>query len=156
MPIYNDFTEAVGYTQGTIAARNTIFHARRLGIPEGTVLFANVEKFFNVDEAWIRGWVNTIYPSGYRSGAYHDPAEGDFADAYCKAVQQDSTVRKQLILWSAEPEVGVTGLKKAPKFNPVTPPCPANVWAWQYGRNAEQCPIDTNLMAKKLFDLLWT
>lgn len=155
LPIYNNFKDATGYTQGTIVARNAIFHARRLGIPKGTPLFANVERFFNVDEEWIRGWVNILYPSGYRAGMYHDPVEGNFSTAYCKAIKNDKSIREQLILWSAEPELKPTGLKKSPKFNPKTPPCPANGWGWQYGRDATKCPIDTNLIEKKLFNLLW-
>lgn len=155
LPIYNNFQTAIGYNAGQIVARNSIFHARRLGIPEGTVLFANIEKFFEVDEAWIRGWVETIYSSGYLSGAYHDPIEGNFNSSYCQAASNNKLVRDQLILWSAEPEVGTTGLRKAPKFNPETPACTANVWGWQYGRDSELCPIDTNLINKKLFNRLW-
>jgi hypothetical protein len=154
LPIYNNFRRAVGYDFGAIAANNAIFHARRLGMEEGKVLIANVERFFEVDEAWIRGWVNTILPSGYRSGIYHDPTEGNFSAAYCEAIKNDPAVRNQVILLSAEPQKQPTGVKNAPRFNPVTPPCKANVWAWQYARDTEQCPIDTNLISSKLFNLL--
>ena len=154
LPIYSKFTQALGYNQGIQIARNAIFHARKFDFPKGTVLFANIEKFFDIDEAWIRGWVNTLYPSGYRSGIYHDPTEGPFQQAYCEAIENDPKVKNQVILWSAEPEFEPTGLKDAPPFKPKTPECPANVWGWQYGRDAKDCPIDTNLINQKLFQLL--
>ena len=155
LPIYNDFQEAVGYQQGRNVAINTIFHARRLAIQEGTVLFANVERFFPVDGEWITGFVDVFLPSGYRPGMYHDPIQGQFNDTYCSAVSNSPEVANQLILWSAEPELGVTIKAEVPAFNPQKPTCRANVWGWQYGRDAETCPIDTNLIDRKLYNLLW-
>lgn len=154
MPIFNNFTESTGYREGQVAARNAIFHARRLEIPKGTPIFANVERFFAVDDAWIRAWVETLYPSGYLSGFYHDPTEGAFNDAFCEAANKDNKVKFQAILWSAEPSPGVTNNKKAPSFNPKKVKCDGAVWAWQYGRDSETCPIDTNLIDKRLFNKL--
>ena len=155
LPIYNNFRQATGYRQGEVAAQNAIFHARRLGIPSGTVLFANVEKFFIVDSGWIRGWVERIYKSGYRSGFYHDPVNGGFNSAFCQAITENNQVKIQSILWSAEPEVGGTDANLAPKFNPKTPTCGGNVWVWQYGRDVKECPIDTNLADQRVLQYLW-
>jgi len=155
MPIYNDFKEAVGYRQGQVVARNAIFNAQRLGFPKNKFIFANVEKFFKVDEAWIRGFVDSMYPSGYRPGIYNDPTAGAFADEFCKAAQKSERVRIQTILWSAQPELGISKEKDAPKFNPTAPKCEANVWAWQYGRDSKECVIDTNLIDQRLYDNLW-
>ncbi|MBU8904979.1 glycoside hydrolase domain-containing protein [Desertibacillus haloalkaliphilus] len=155
MPIYNVFRQSVIYARGKEDARRAIRNARRLGIRQGTVIFANVEHFFNVDAGWIQGWVDEMYPSGYKPGFYHDPVRGQFSDAYCQAIEESDRVRTQSILWSAEPEPGVTTRANKPEFNPATPPCEANVWAWQYGRDADECPIDTNLIDQRLFDDLW-
>jgi hypothetical protein len=155
LPIYNVFTDAIGYEQARVAARNAVFHARRLGIPQNTILIANVEHFFQVDSAWIRGWVETLFPTGYRSGFYHDPIKGQFLQAYCQAVQENNEVSVQAILWSAEPETGATSERKAPKYNPATPACKANVWLWQYGRDAKKCPIDTNLADDRVLNYLY-
>lgn len=103
IPIYNDFRNAIGSLQGRTAAANAIFNAKRLGIPKGKVLFANIEKFFDVDAEWIKAWVDRIYISGYRSGFYHDPIKSEFNKAFCKAVQENTNVKKQAVLWSAEP-----------------------------------------------------
>ena len=155
LPIYNVIREAVGYDEAQIAVRNAVYHARRLDLPQGTVLFANVENFFNVDSAWIRGWVETLLLTGYQSGFYHDPVEGDFTQAYCQAVQENNEIALQAILWSAEPEPGVTSERKAPKYNPATPNCNANVWVWQYGRDAMKCQIDTNLADERVLNYLY-
>lgn len=155
LPIYNVFREATGYGKGQQIARNAVFHARRLSIPKNTLIIANVEHFFRVDGEWIRGFVESLYPTGYRPGFYHDPTKGEFADAYCEAVKENNQVAAQSILWSAEPEPGVTKERNAPRFNPATPNCKANVWLWQYGRDAQKCPIDTNLGDRKLLNVLF-
>ncbi|MFD1735604.1 glycoside hydrolase domain-containing protein [Bacillus salitolerans] len=154
LPIYNVFRTAIGYDKGQIAARNAVFHARRLGFPTDTVLFANVENFFEVDSAWIRGWVESLLPTGYRPGIYHDPVKGEFSAAYCQAVQENNQVASQVILWSAEPEPGVTKERNAPRFNPKAPNCQGNVWLWQYGRDSAQCSIDTNLADERILKYL--
>jgi hypothetical protein len=155
VPIYNKFKKAVGYAQGRTAAVNTLFHARRLGIPKNKVLFANIEDYFEVDEAWIRGWVEAIYPSGYRPGIYHDPIKGMFSAAYCEAVQNNSLVAKQPGLWSSTPRPGTTKEQSAPAFKPAAPKCESNVGLWQYGRDSSVCPVDTNLALRKLLDYLY-
>lgn len=155
LPIYSNFNRATGYRDGKVVAQNTIYHAKRLGVPSGKVVFVNLEKSFEIDEDWIRGFVDGIYPSGFKPGLYHDPMSGNFSAAYCAAVARDSKIATQTILWSAEPEPGVTKARNAPNFRPKKPPCKSNVWGWQYGRDAEICPIDTNLVNQQLFDLLW-
>ncbi|HHY73963.1 MAG TPA: DUF1906 domain-containing protein [Bacillus bacterium] len=154
LPIYNDFRSSTGYREGQVAARNAIFQARRLGLQKGAPIFANVERFFAVDNVWIRAWVETFLPSGYVSGFYFNPTEGPFNNEFCKAVQNNNQVKTQAILWSAEPVLGVTNNKKAPKFNPKKVACDGTVWAWQYGRNSTICPINTNLIDNRLFTKL--
>lgn len=155
LPIYNDFKRAVGENEGRVIAMYAAHHAKRLGIQKGTPIFANVERFFEVDSAWIRGYVNYLYNTDYKPGFYHDPSEGNFANAYCEAVSQDGLVANQAVLWSAEPDPGATKATLAPKYNPAKVPCEANVWAWQYGRDADTCPIDTNIIDQRLFEMLY-
>lgn len=45
---------------------------------------------------------------------------------------------------------GVDSAAKAPTFRPNVPNCRANVWIWQYGRDADLCPIDTNVANRKV------
>ncbi|UJW58650.1 glycoside hydrolase domain-containing protein [Salipaludibacillus agaradhaerens] len=155
MPIYNDFSEALGYTQGRVAARNAIFHAQRLGITGDIFIFANLENFFNIDADWLIGWADAFVDSSFRPGYYNDPIEGDFNEAFCEAQEQSENVRFQTVLWSAEPEPGVTTKANTPVYNPEAPECGGNVWAWQYGRDAAACPIDTVLMEERLFNSLF-
>ncbi|MFD2043612.1 glycoside hydrolase domain-containing protein [Ornithinibacillus salinisoli] len=155
LPIYNDYNAAVGYREGRVAASNAVYHARRLGIPKDIFLFANTERFFDIDEAWIRGWVDAIFPSGYRPGIYADPTTSSFNESYCAAVRNNAHVRSQVVIWSQEPTPGSTPANQSPAYNPTKPTCEANVWGWQYGENAETCPIDTNLIDTRLFNNLW-
>ncbi len=155
LPIYNFSRDTISYEQAQIAARNAVYHARRLGFPEGTVLFANVENFYDVDVFWILGWVETLIPTGYRSGFYNDPVKGNFAESYCQAAKANNEIAVQTFLWSSEPNTGATSERKAPKYKPVTPGCKANVWVWKYGREAKKCSIDTNLADERLLDFLY-
>jgi hypothetical protein len=155
LPIYNSFREATGYRQGRVAASNAVFNARRLGIPKGVPLFANVERFFQVDDEWIKGWTDVMFTSGYKSGIYNDPTEGGFNLAFCNAVKEDSKVKIQNILWSAEPDLKPSGPQNLPKYNPKSPNCGGNVWAWQYSRDVGLCPIDTIIADRRLVNILW-
>jgi hypothetical protein len=154
-PIYNQFVEALGYRNGQVSARNAIYHARRLGIPDGTMISANLEKA--IDEGWIRGWVETFYPSGYRPGLYGDTTEGNFNKSYCSAIAANPRVAEQTIIWSNRPRPGVTKRTNSPTFRPISPPCKSNVWGWQYGWDDPACsiPIDSNLIEQKLLPYLW-
>ncbi|TSI09679.1 glycoside hydrolase domain-containing protein [Lysinibacillus sp. BW-2-10] len=155
MPIYNDFSRAVGEAHAKVVAMNATYQAKRLGIKKGTPIFANVERFFEIDSHWIRGYVDYLFNTDYKPGFYHDPTEGGFNEAYCEAAAQDKKVGVQTILWSAEPEHGVTKAKDAPDFTPTFPNCEANVWAWQYGRDAGDIPINTNLIDGRVLNMLY-
>ena len=50
---------------------------------------------------------------------------------------------------------GVDSAAKAPTFRPNVPNCRANVWIWQYGRDAELSPIDTNVANRKVSEYLY-
>lgn len=155
MPIYSNFSSATGQRQGRTVANNMIYQAKRLGIPRGKILFANIERYFAVDAAWITAYINTMRNSDYMTGIYYDPLEKNFQQGYCAAVAENNALANHVILWSARPEAGVSKASNPPRFRPTKPPCQANVWGWQYGRDAKDCPIDTNLINQRLFDLLW-
>lgn len=155
MPIYNDFREAIGYQQGISDANNAVFHAQRLGVPKGVPLFADIEYFFLVDDKWIQGWTETITASGYKSGIYNDPVSGDFNNAFCNAVKENEKIKTLNILWSAQPEVNIIAPGNRPYYTPKAPDCGGNVWIWQYSRDVDFCPIDTNLAVNSLINILW-
>ena len=155
MPIYNKLSTTAGYQNGLVAAQNAIFHARRLNVPHGVVIFSNIERFYEVDTAWIRGWFDALYKSPYVPGYYFDSRRGNFMASFCEASSEDKKVKTHSVLWSAQPEMGATKSTQAPAFHPVAPPCGGNVWSWQYGREATKCPVDTNLITSQLFSKLW-
>lgn len=154
LPIFSYFRRAVGESHAKVVAMNASYHAKRLGIRKGTPIFASIGPSIDVDSSWIKGYVDYLFNTDYKPGFYHDPTEGDFAEAYCEAASQDRRVANQAVLWSAKPQLGVTKANDAPKFEPITPDCDANVWAWQYGRDDSDLPIDTNLVDSRLFTML--
>lgn len=147
--------QAISYENGRTAARNAAFHARKLSIPNGVAIFANIGNFFEADAGWITGWVESLIPSGYRAGIYNDPEKGPFPEAYCQAVKQNKEIAVQSILWSAEPETGISTARKAPAYLPAHPNCKSNVWIWKYGRDAKKCSINTNLCDERLLAYLF-
>jgi hypothetical protein len=163
LPIHSAFAKenTMTYEQGAQIASDAIFYARQLGIPKGKIIFGDIEDYYPVKEAWIRGFVNAFYPSGYKVGIYHNPINGAFKSAYCEAAIKDKKVREQTVLWSNQPQLGTLPPDQVRCFLPVRPPCECYgsstpfVWAWQYGVDAKICPIDTNLIQRKLFNLLW-
>ncbi|WP_139490931.1 glycoside hydrolase domain-containing protein [Brevibacillus dissolubilis] len=155
LPIYNNFRGAIGYNQGQLIARQAIARARVLQIPQGVTIFANIEKWFRADAAWLRGWVDAFFPSVYTPGFYANPRQGPFNFAYCTAAAGNPRVRQQAIIWSSEPRTGASRRGDAPAFNPAKPTCAANVYGWQYGESAPLCPIDTNLITEDLYRKLW-
>jgi hypothetical protein len=155
LPIFNKFTTTTGYQKGSVTAQNAIYYARRLKVPHGVPIFSNIEKLYDVDAAWIRGWYDALYKSPYVPGYYFDSKRGNFMEAFDQASSEEKKVKTHSILWSAQPETGVTKVNYAPTFHPVAPSYGGNVWGWQYGRDAKACPVDTNLVTSQLFTKLW-
>jgi hypothetical protein len=91
--IYNSIQEAKGYGQGYAAANDAVLNAQNLEIPKGVPLFANVERFFQIDDEWINGLTDAIVTSGYISGIYNDPVTGGFNKAFCNAVKENERIK---------------------------------------------------------------
>lgn len=153
LPIYNDFRQAVGESHAKVVAMNAAYHAKRLGLKKGTIIFARMGNL-EVDSGWIKGYVGYLYNTDYKPGFLYK-IDGSFEEAYCQAADQDRRVANQAVLWNTEPHTGVTNEEDAPNFEPTTPNCDANVWAWQYGRDAEELPINTNLIDSRLLPMLY-
>jgi hypothetical protein len=155
IPIYNHFTNATTYENGTQEAQAAIAYAQQIGIPEGKAIFADIEPTYPVDEAFIRGWVDTLLGSPYKPGIYGVfTTDSALTAAYQAAMASNQNVQSQTIIWSSNPDPGVTPQANAPEFQPGAP---ANVPVsiWQYGIDGETCNIDTNLIQSTILDYLW-
>lgn len=155
IPIYNHFSNATTYEGGVQEAQAAIAFAQQIGIPEGKAIFADIEPTYPVDEAFIRGWVDTLLGSPYKPGIYgvftNDSA---LTAAYLAAVASNQNVQSQTIIWSSNPDPGVTPQAKAPEFQPGAPEnVPVSIW--QYGIDGETCNIDTNLVQSNILEFLW-
>ena len=155
LPIFNHFTDATGYENGAAEAKEAISYAQKIGIPDGVALFADIEPKYPVDEAFIRGWVETLLESPYKPGIYGVlTPESKLSAAYQTAVSKNKQVQDQTILWSSNPDPGVTPKDQAPAYDPGAPEN-VNVSIWQYGIDGKTCNIDTNLIQSPVLELLW-
>ncbi|OLS33985.1 glycoside hydrolase domain-containing protein [Bacillus sp. MRMR6] len=155
IPIFNHFTDATTYEQGIAEAEEAIAYAENLGIPQGIAIFADIEPGYPVDEAFIRGWVDTLLDSPYHPGIYGVfRSDRDVTAAYQAAAANSQTVADETIIWSSNPEPGITAQADAPAFEPGAPEN-INVSIWQYGIDGQTCNIDTNLIKSDILDSLW-
>ncbi|MDZ5474501.1 DUF1906 domain-containing protein [Bacillus sp. 31A1R] len=153
--INNQFTDASGYDNGVEQAKKGIKIAEDLGAPDGVAIFADIEPEYPVDSAFIQGWFDEMSNSKYEPGIYGVFSnEQALLDAFNAAVEENSQLLKDVILWTAFPQEGITTKGKAPKFNPEGPK-DSLLYGWQYGIDAETCNIDTNLFNGRLLDYLW-
>jgi len=150
--IYNHFNDATGYDHGVEEAEKAIKRAQDLGIPEGVGIFGDIEPTYDVDADFINGWYDTLDDSDYAPGIYGVFNEdGTVLAAYLDA---DDDTQANTILWTAYPQEEITSKDDAPDYNPQGPDN-SKLFGWQYGTDAEQCNIDTNLFTEDMLDYLW-
>nr|WP_263324711.1 glycoside hydrolase domain-containing protein [Neobacillus sp. Marseille-Q6967] len=155
IPIYNHFTNATTYENGVAEAKAAIAYAQEIGIPEGVAIFADIEPTYPVDEAFIRGWVETLLKSPYKPGIYGVfTNDSTLTAAFQAAVTNNQEVGNSTIIWSSNPDQGVTPQAEAPAFQPGAPQN-ISVTIWQYGIDGETCNIDTNLINSNVLDYFW-
>ncbi|WP_442594025.1 glycoside hydrolase domain-containing protein [Neobacillus sp. D3-1R] len=153
--IYNHFVDATGYENGKKEAKQAISLTAKLGIPKGKALFADIEPTYPVDSEFIKGWVDELSQSEYRAGIYglFNP-ENKLLAAYQNAVSNNPNIQKNTIIWTASPHLGVTNKKNQPTFKPQGPK-DSLLFGWQYGIEAKNCNIDTNLFSNKIIPYTW-
>lgn len=150
--IYNHFSEATGYDNGVSEAEKAIADAADLDIPKGVAIFGDIEPSYPVDSAFLEGWYDTFVSSDYEAALYGVFNEkSHLLEAY-KATKQP--VQENTVVWTAYPQKEITTKEKAPDYNPQGPD-DALLYGWQYGMEAEQCHIDTNLFHEEILDYLW-
>ncbi|MDY7222768.1 glycoside hydrolase domain-containing protein [Halalkalibacterium halodurans] len=154
--IYNQFIDATGYETGVNEAEGALAFAEELGIPEGVAIFANVEPEYPVDGAFLAGWYDTLTEANYPPALY-----GLFDDdsnvtiALEEAREENETIFEELILWSNQPQVGITSEENAPDSFDVNAPDGSRPLGWQYGLEADTCNIDTNLFVGEMLNYTW-
>lgn len=150
--IYNHFSEATGYDNGVQEAEKAIAYAEDLDVPNGVAIFGDIEPNYPVDSAFIEGWYETLTDSDYESALYGVFNEdSNLVKAY-NATKKD--VQENTVVWTAYPQKEITTKENAPDYNPQGPN-EALLYGWQYGIEAEQCKIDTNLFKEEMLDYLW-
>ncbi len=153
--IHNRFSDATGFENGVQEGEEAISLAEELGAPEGTAIFADIEPTYPVNSDFIRGWYDALSSSAYVPGIYGIfSGDTDLAASYNQAVSGNSGIKEDTYLWTAAPNAGITTEADAPEYQPEAPEG-AVVIGWQYGLDAQECNIDTNLFDNQYTDVLW-
>lgn len=153
--IYNGFTDATGFENGVNEAKKAVELAQELGAPDGVAIFADIERNYPVDAAFIEGWYDEVSKSAYEPAIYGIFDSGEaLTNAFNKAAENKGEIKENTYLWSASPNIGITTEEEAPEYN-VDAPEGSLAYGWQYGINDETCNIDTNLFNSNLTDVLW-
>ncbi|MBN8201319.1 glycoside hydrolase domain-containing protein [Bacillus sp. NTK034] len=153
--IWNRFNDATGLENGQSEAKAAVQLAQELGIPEGVAIFADIEPNYPVDSSFIEGWYQAMEESPYHPGIYGIfDKEQALTKSFSEAAAENSSILENTFIWTAAPNIGITEQKQAPGYKPEAP---ANslIAGWQYGIDAEECNIDTNLFNKDILDVLW-
>ncbi len=153
--IWNHFVDATGFENGKAQAEEAIQMAQEMGVPEGVALFADIEPDYPVDSEFIRGWYETMAESPYPPGIYgvFDPQQELYV-ALEQAGQDNEDLLANTYIWTASPNIGITTEENAPEYKPEAPEN-SLIGGWQYGLDAQECNIDTNLFHSDLLDVVW-
>lgn len=153
--INNQFVSATGYQNGVKQAQVGVKLAKGLDVPKGVAIFADIEPTYEVDAEFIKGYYDEMKKLGYITGIYGVfDNEQDLSKAYKQAAKENQTLGIETILWSAFPQRGITTKTKAPEFS-AGGPSDSRLLGWQYGLDASECNIDTNLFKGELIKYLW-
>jgi len=132
----NDLTTS---RQAMTDANLAVNAARRLHAPDNVAIFRDVENNYHITAAYVKAWVATITKNKYKAGFYENPRESgpeSFTKAYCGAVQSNSAIPGQTVLFSDQPIDGTSQYEsQAPRWNPASPvlgSCTSQTIAWQY------------------------
>ncbi|MCY0880519.1 MAG: DUF1906 domain-containing protein [Firmicutes bacterium] len=148
-----------GRMAGILAGMHALEAAKRLKIPAGTAIFADIEITYHPDSSWMIAWAGMILQGGYRPGFYYNPRHSAFIQSFCAASHWMPALQNAL-LWSNQPQIGPKPRRQAPLWRPLQGACNQGYLAvWQHGINGRLCgsyaPIDTNWMDYRFLSALW-
>lgn len=158
--IYNMATSTSvggGWPPGVIDAQTAIAAAKALGVPKGTVIWADVEYGWPLACSWVEAYCETIEQGGYVPGIYGALATQQFAAAFNAAEVADRGNVDRCRLWSASWVSTGTAAASAPAWNPQRPgpngPAPS---VWQFTGSVFGGIVDEDEIAGTLADAgLW-
>lgn len=155
LPIYNHFTKAEGHDRGVELAQHAVSLAQEIGLPEDKAIFADIEPDYPVDASFIQGWYDGLKDTAYQPGIYGVFAEDQaLFEIYNQVLKDNEELGKEMIIWSAHPQLEITTKDNAPKYEPIAPKN-SLLLGWQYGIDAKECHIDTNLFKAEIIEYLW-
>lgn len=102
-PIYNDVvqTDLGTQVQGETAARDAVLRSRALGIPQGVVIFADIEHGWPITGEWLYGWAHALAAESYRPGVYLSLGDTSAQAALRSLSVRDPALYHKITVWNA-------------------------------------------------------
>ena len=158
--IYTDKCEKQTEEQGMILAKKIDVCAFELGIPEGTVIFIEIEENENATHDFMRGFAKALMVEGFTPGfKANTDAKFSFDREFSKGMQTDKDIFKKCLIWAVAPTVkeynGITTshLIHPDNWIPYAPSSltRAEIAIWQYGVDCH--PIEDDMGRITTFNL---
>ena len=132
-------TQAQGNADGQLA----VTAAKALSIPNGTVIYVDIESGYTPSSAWLQGYCDALWngnPTYYTPGFYCDPTSASFTTPFNAAVAAGTShIGLGLsMIWVSMPSLSTAITAALPAWNPGTFQSFAqnNINFWQYRENA--------------------
>ena len=143
-PIYKDADEKITEEQGRVLAKKIEMEAMKLGIPEETAIFLEIEENETATRDFMRGYAKALLKDGYIPAFRADTdAMYDFDREFSRGMQTDRAIFTQCLIWALSPTVQeydgmtTTHLIHPDCWKPYAPSglMRNEIAVWQYGKN---------------------
>lgn len=161
--IYSDRCEKQTLAQGRDLADKAAHRALRLGVPEGSAIFLEIDETEDLDQIFLRGYASGLISKGYTPAFMaNTDAHFDFDRQFCRAMSRDKELMDKCLIWATAPileeydRVTTTHLVHPDYWSPFAPSgiTRRDIAVWQYGKechpifddNDEETSFNVNLI----------
>ena len=161
--IYADEGEKKTEEQGIILAKKICVRALELGIPEGKVIFFEIQENEIVTRDFMKGFAKALLAEGYTPGfKANTDAKFTFDREFSRGVQTDKDVFKMCLIWATAPSVSeYNGMTTSHLIHPDNwiPFAPSGITrneiaVWQYGKECHPIEDDKGNLTTFNLDLV--
>ena len=159
-PIYSEMSEKMTEDQGESMARRMDAQVLELGIPEGTVVFLEIDDNEAISTEFIRGFSRTVADNGYIPGfKANTDARFAFDREFSRGMQTSKDLFELCIIWATTPtideynKITTSHLIHPDEWKPFAPSgiTRREIAVWQYGRDCH--PIEDDMGNITTFNL---
>ena len=158
--IYEDDGKKETEAQGVIVAKKIAARALELKIPQGSVIFLEINENENATRDFMRGFAKTLLAEGYTPGfKANTDAKFTFDREFSGGMQTHKDIFKMCLIWAVAPSVEeynqmtTTHLIHPDKWGPYAPSgiTRNEIAIWQYGKDCH--PIEDDAGKVTTFNL---